>query len=307
MGRTPNPEEKEKKFNNQNFSIMSSYIKNPSHGQKVSRDPRSHTDLKHEYAGPIAADSLAAESLRSGGLFAQGNPADILSVKGAHGTFASHPEATGLHFQEIQAGHKRSDEDVFETGKPGGIDEDFKTKSARVGTLGGANEDIEPPRPTDKKGNYIKRSELARMAAEEREKAGLPPDTATKKAGGGQASKAEHPKLSLRGGGAEDEDKQNSGGSGHQGLSASKYAPSTTTHKVGTVGNDAVKNKEEPDWSKVSKDTKSNPDIGGADDPSRDASAQFARAARREVGKSVNQKEGIEKNQYEQLKDDESA
>ncbi|KAI5797537.1 hypothetical protein DFH27DRAFT_562816 [Peziza echinospora] len=309
---------------------MSSYNKkNPSHGQKVSRDPRSHTDLKHEYAGPIAADSLAAESLRSGGLFAQGNPADILSVKGAHGTFASHPEATGLHFQEIHPGKKRGDEDVFETGKPGGIDEDFKLKSAWVGILLGANDPIEPPRPTDKKGNYIKRSvwrqmEAERQAAEKAGKEGAEAVSdkkdehpkaeaerlAAQKAGkeGAEAvseKKDEHPKLSLRGGGAEDESKK-IGGSGHQGLSASKYAPSTTSHKTGTVGNDAVKNKEEPDWSKVSKDTNSNPDIGGADDPSRDAAAQLARASTREVGQSVHDKED-RKNPYQQLNADESV
>lgn len=91
-------------------------------------------ETKHEYAGPIASDSLAAESLRSGGQFAKGNPADISSVTGAHSTFASHPD-TG--YQEIKPGHKKGDQETFETGRAGGMDEDLKTKAARVGTLGG--------------------------------------------------------------------------------------------------------------------------------------------------------------------------
>merc|ERR1712113_138921 len=301
MGSTVSTRKKKKTFPQKKFRNMSSYNKkNPSHGQKVSSDPLAHTDLKHEYAGPIAYDSLAAESLRAGGLFSQGNPADIFSVKGAQGTFASHPKATGLHYQEIQAGHKRGDQEVFETGKAGGIDEDFKTKSARVGTLSGGNEPMEPPRPTDKKGNYIRRSELARMEAEQKAA-----QQSEKQGGEHKAGKEEHPKLSLRGGAAGDED-QHRRRSAHHALPASRYAPSTTSHETGTVGNDAVKSKETPDWSKVPKDTMPTANIGGQDDPSRDASAYLARAARKQVGKSVHDKEGeVNKNPYEGLKDDE--
>ncbi|RPA71916.1 hypothetical protein BJ508DRAFT_335565 [Ascobolus immersus RN42] len=67
---------------------MSSFNKsNPTHGQAVRPDPH---DRKLENSGPVAKDSLAAESLRSGGSFSKGNPTGISDVKGSQGTFAGH-------------------------------------------------------------------------------------------------------------------------------------------------------------------------------------------------------------------------
>jgi len=57
----------------------------PSHGQKVS-DPTA--PRKAEHSGLVANDSLAADSLRSGGSFSKGNPTGISDVPGPKGTFA---------------------------------------------------------------------------------------------------------------------------------------------------------------------------------------------------------------------------
>jgi len=207
---------------------------NPGKGTKVKS---TGGDEKHEYAGPIASDSLAADSLRSGGHFAQGNPADISSVTGSRGTFASHPEPSGPHYQEIPAGHKKGDQDVFETGRAGGVDDDVKIMS---GHYAGRRGDVEQHRA-------------------------------------GKVDDAEHPKLGLRGGMAPGEEAR-----GQHGLNSSKYAPSTSTHDVGTVGLEAVKQKQTPDWSKISKDFEPTTNIGSDEDPGRLAEQRSAKMATRQ-------------------------
>jgi len=56
-----------------------------------------HPDhVKAEHAGPVAKDSLAAESMRAGGDFAKGpNPAGISGASGSSGTFAADPHGGG--------------------------------------------------------------------------------------------------------------------------------------------------------------------------------------------------------------------
>ena len=51
-----------------------------------------HNDRKIENSGPVANDSLAAESFRSGGSFSKGNPTGISDVKASHGTFSGHSQ-----------------------------------------------------------------------------------------------------------------------------------------------------------------------------------------------------------------------
>lgn len=255
---------------------MSEYNKkNPSHGRKVTTDPACRSDFKREYAGPIASDSLAAESLRSGGHFSEGNPVGISSVTGSHSTFTGHPEDSGAHFEEIKPGHKKGDQDHFETGKLGGMDEDMKTKAARVGILGGYQ-------------------------------------TPEEYTGGDYSGQDDHPRLGLRGGMAP-VDSDNKGESGDKGLSSSKYAPSTTTHAVGTVGNEEVKRREQPDWSKISKDTTPTTNIGGPDDPGRAAAEKFSArqqgAEHVKSGGAVREEDlvkGDEKNRYQNLNDNET-
>ncbi|KAI9786693.1 MAG: hypothetical protein M1816_007834 [Peltula sp. TS41687] len=58
---------------------------NPSHGTKVHGPNNQH--IIREGAGPVTADSLAAESVRSGGGFAENRDSEPLKVKGANSTF----------------------------------------------------------------------------------------------------------------------------------------------------------------------------------------------------------------------------
>ncbi|KAG9236235.1 hypothetical protein BJ875DRAFT_457144 [Amylocarpus encephaloides] len=60
--------------------------RNPSHGQKVT-DPNA-TNIR-EGAGPMASDSLAAESTKSRGTFASNRDSEPSGVAGANSTFAN--------------------------------------------------------------------------------------------------------------------------------------------------------------------------------------------------------------------------
>jgi len=58
-------------------------------GTKSTSNPSRRTDPPREKPGPIAADSLAAESVRSGGAFSQNPDSQPLGVMGSHSTFAN--------------------------------------------------------------------------------------------------------------------------------------------------------------------------------------------------------------------------
>jgi len=59
---------------------------NPSHGTKVT-DPNAPS--LEEGAGPVASDSLAAESTRAGGGFSENRNSEPQGVQGANSTFAN--------------------------------------------------------------------------------------------------------------------------------------------------------------------------------------------------------------------------
>ncbi|KAL8906104.1 MAG: hypothetical protein Q9207_002236 [Kuettlingeria erythrocarpa] len=60
-----------------------------SRGKKVTTDPESYQNPHVESAGPVASDSLAAESTRAGGAFASNRNAAPQSVSGSASTFAN--------------------------------------------------------------------------------------------------------------------------------------------------------------------------------------------------------------------------
>ncbi|KAK0107340.1 hypothetical protein ONS95_004033 [Cadophora gregata] len=60
--------------------------RNPTHGTKVT-DPNA--PQIHEGAGAVASDSLAAESTRAGGGFAENRNSEPLGVSGSNSTFAN--------------------------------------------------------------------------------------------------------------------------------------------------------------------------------------------------------------------------
>ena len=61
---------------------------NPT-GTKTKAHPERYTDPVKEGPGPIASDSLAADSTRAGGGFSQNRDSAPLGVTGAHSTFAN--------------------------------------------------------------------------------------------------------------------------------------------------------------------------------------------------------------------------
>ena len=78
---------------------------------QATGNPPSGDDIPQESTGPIAADSLAAESLKQDGDFAQGDAVPS-SVKGASSTFANTDTsgATALHPAPSGAVRERQDE-----------------------------------------------------------------------------------------------------------------------------------------------------------------------------------------------------
>ncbi|KAK6513512.1 hypothetical protein TWF281_005135 [Arthrobotrys megalospora] len=104
---------------------MSEYQKtNPTHGTKTTTSA-SYSDPKREYSGAVTKDSLAAESLRSGGSFSKGNPTGIMDVAGDKSTLNRGDDTIGVrrvHESEDGGGHvgvaRIDDNEEYET--PGG-------------------------------------------------------------------------------------------------------------------------------------------------------------------------------------------
>ncbi|KAL3427137.1 hypothetical protein PVAG01_00646 [Phlyctema vagabunda] len=69
---------------------------NPTHGTKVTTDPERFTNPSTESAGPVASDSLAAESDRAGGEFSENRNSEPLGVSGSNSTFAN-TNTSGAH------------------------------------------------------------------------------------------------------------------------------------------------------------------------------------------------------------------
>ncbi|KAF8545267.1 hypothetical protein BDD12DRAFT_871556 [Trichophaea hybrida] len=107
---------------------MSAYQKpNPTKGTKVSST--SPFDIKPENPGPIAKDSLAADSLRSEGSFASGpNAAGISDATGASGTFCADPEGGS----KVSRYDGKKPEEAL--GEP---DDTVKSKAGKVRSQGG--------------------------------------------------------------------------------------------------------------------------------------------------------------------------
>ncbi|KAI9830854.1 MAG: hypothetical protein M1826_004283 [Phylliscum demangeonii] len=78
------------------------------HGTKVTSDAASRQSPIREGAGPVAADSLAAESVREGGGFAQNRDAEPLKVKGANSTLATTDTSAALELAPSVDGASRA-------------------------------------------------------------------------------------------------------------------------------------------------------------------------------------------------------
>lgn len=191
-------------------------------------------------------------------------------MSGSSSTFATRPDPSGPHYQEIPPGHKKGDQDVFETGKKGGIDDDLKTKAGRVGTFGGGSQTEEGFAGVDAQGRSTKHPITVQYPVHKRG------DVEQHRKKGDE----EHPQLSLRGGTAPGEGREGVQSKTSGGKQSKKYRGPSHNRPVGTVGPIEMAETEQVDWEKIPKDC-GPPPVGTADGPGRAAELHFAKLATR--------------------------
>jgi hypothetical protein len=89
-------------------------------GAKVKSDPLSDSHPRAERAGPVAADSLAAESTRQGGGFSENRGAEPLGVKGSSSTFAN-TDTSGATILAPARDAKERDDNTTQNEVPGNL------------------------------------------------------------------------------------------------------------------------------------------------------------------------------------------
>ncbi|KAI5845107.1 hypothetical protein DFP73DRAFT_548128 [Morchella snyderi] len=254
---------------------------NPTHGQKVSTDPSGRRSPKYEHSGPVAKDSLAAESLRAGGSFSAGGPTGISGSSGSGGTFAADPREIGGNVRTLHGG-KEDLEEVL-----GHADRQVREKTKESGDFSGSGS-----------------MSSFNMSAGELES--LNPE-------GGRIG------ASSRGGGLGASKYSGGDSTAGEGRGSRQTAGSTAaTTTGGEHGNPSKKvpntarNQEtlEPglDWSKVSKDTTTTADIGSNEDPGRvGESRMLAQKAKKDYSGAIGGKGGDNENIFDLLGDSEGA
>jgi len=96
---------------------MSSTNQNPSYGTKVT-DPNAPTI--QEGSGPIASDSLAAESSNAGGAFRENRDSEPLGVSGSNSTLANEDTSAARRIDPVPAAKDRPDSPVSYPDAAGG-------------------------------------------------------------------------------------------------------------------------------------------------------------------------------------------
>ncbi|KAL9132142.1 MAG: hypothetical protein Q9217_000076 [Psora testacea] len=84
-------------------------IGSTNQGMKNTSDPERYTNPIQEGAGPVASDSLAAESARSGGKFASNRGSEPLSVKGANSTLNNTDTSAAITLAPAPDAHSRAE------------------------------------------------------------------------------------------------------------------------------------------------------------------------------------------------------
>jgi len=88
---------------------------NPTHGAKNTSDPAARNDPKKEFSGTVLKDSLAAESIESGGSFSRGNPTGIHGATAASSTLNRGDDTEGFRrvhdSEDPSSGYTGKDDD----------------------------------------------------------------------------------------------------------------------------------------------------------------------------------------------------
>ncbi|CUS10306.1 unnamed protein product [Tuber aestivum] len=223
----------------------STHKSNPTKGTKNTTDPAAKGDQKAEFSGAVTTDSLAAESLRSGGDFSRGNPTGIIGITADNSTLNT--TISGGKVCEIR-GNWSGEERYAEAG----VD---RKKFAEVGASGGGSQ-ADDPIDEDFGGRPV-REPLRRNAG----------------GSAGRSSRTPHGGSGAGRGFTKAGDGRHSDSGGEGGKGSKQSAGSGPTGEVSravpnTVLGEQVK---EPglDWSKIPKDIKPLTGAGSGEDPGR--------------------------------------
>lgn len=218
-----------------------------------------HAPAKYENSGPVAKDSLAADSLRAHGSFSASNPTGISGSTGSGSTFAVVPEH-GEKVRELHSSKPELRDDRY-TGPP--HDEAVHAKTGITGASGGGKQAQEA---------FLNEGDKRDVRPFDNDEASA---RGSRHTGGsdGQTRSGQH---------------QQSESGGERGSDGGREAPLNTStasgafrHKgpqTGKVGDTA----EDVDWSSIPTDVNTIPDVGSNDDPGRAAEDHFRQSATRQ-------------------------
>lgn len=216
---------------------------NPTKGTKNTTDPAAKRDRKAEFSGAVTKDSLAAESLRSGGDFSRGNPTGIIGVTADNSTLNT---TGGGKVREIHG--KKSDQVYY-----GGARAD-PMNSAEVGESGRGNQ------ANDSFAGDVEGRPIGEVLG------------GSEGGGAGRSSQTTHSGSDTGRESTRDDDWRHGGGRGGGGGRGSQQSAGSGPIGEGNrvVPNTALDEQvNEPglDWSKISKDTKPATDTGSEKGP----------------------------------------
>ncbi|MCJ1379374.1 hypothetical protein MMC17_002475 [Xylographa soralifera] len=135
-------------------------------GMKNTTDPATN-DTIQEGAGAVASDSLAAESVNSGGDFAENRGSEPLKVKGSNSTFANDDTSAAATLPPAPDAESRDDpsqsQDTSSTKGPGGEkyaeasggQPEFAGKTSAEGYVGGSTDEKSGVHDVDSAPSYV--------------------------------------------------------------------------------------------------------------------------------------------------------
>ncbi|MCJ1414170.1 hypothetical protein MMC32_000495 [Xylographa parallela] len=148
------------------MNMQGTPIGSTNKGMKNTTDPATN-DTIQEGAGAVASDSLAAESVNSGGDFAQNRGSEPLKVKGSNSTFANEDTSAATTLPPASDAESRDDQSQSQgtssTKGPGGEkyaeatggQPDFPGKTSAEGYVGGSTDEKDGVHDVDAAPSYV--------------------------------------------------------------------------------------------------------------------------------------------------------
>lgn len=132
-----------------------SYAANPRAEDQPGK-PSIDPSVPQESTGPVASDSLAADSIRDHGGFSENASADVLGVRGGDSTLANEDTSGAIKLDPASSGAERERQELMDVdprvrGDAGGVkypegagDPDFHGVTSDQGYVGGPSSDRPP-------------------------------------------------------------------------------------------------------------------------------------------------------------------